>query len=65
MTNALLISSVVRNHAIAYAIGAGIMGIVLMHVLFVQKMKERNGFLLAINTILGLALAGLAFGTME
>ena len=40
-------------------------GIVFVHVVLVPRLKEGDGFLMAINSILGPSLAGLAFGTME
>lgn len=62
--NALLISVVLRNHALAYGIGAVVVGLIFIHAFFMHRMKENDEWLLAINTIMGLALAGLAFGTM-
>lgn len=65
MTNASLVSGAVRNYALAYGLGAGIAGIVFVHIVLVPRLDEGNGFLMAINSILGPILTGLAFGTME
>jgi hypothetical protein len=65
MTNASLVSVAVRNYALAYGLGAGIAGIVFVHVLLVPRPNEGMGFLMAVNTILGPVLTGLAFGTMK
>jgi hypothetical protein len=65
MTNASLVSSTVRNYALAYSLGAGIAGIVFVHVALVPRLSEGDGFLMAINSILFSVLAGLVFGTLE
>lgn len=65
MASASEISVSVRNYALGYGIGAGIVGLVLVHILFMKRFMMGGGLLMAINTILGLALTGLAIGTME
>ena len=59
------ISASVRNYALGCGIGAGIVGIVLVHILLIKRLIDGGGLLMAINTIMGLALTGLAFGTIE
>lgn len=54
-----------RNYALGCGIGAGMMGLVLVHVLFIKRFVESGGLMMAVNTILGLVLSGLVFGTME
>jgi hypothetical protein len=65
LTSVLEVSVSVRNYALGCGAGAGLMGLVLVHVLFMKKFVEDGGLMMAVNTILGLALTGLAFGTME
>ncbi|KUJ09139.1 uncharacterized protein LY89DRAFT_741434 [Mollisia scopiformis] len=64
MTSVSEISVSVRNYALGCGIGAGIVGLVLVHILFIKKLVKSGGLLMAINTILGLTLMGLAFGTI-
>lgn len=65
MTSASEVSVSVRNYALRWGIGAGIVGLVLVHILFMKRLVEGGGLVMAVNTILGLALTGLVFGTME
>jgi uncharacterized membrane protein len=65
MTSVSEVSVSARNYALGCGIGAGIVGLVLVHVLFMKRFVEGGGLMMAVNTILGLALTGLAFGTME
>lgn len=65
MTSALEVSVSVRNYALGYGTGAGIVGLVLVHVLFIKRFVESDGLMMAVNTILGLVLTGLVFGTIE
>lgn len=65
MTSASEVSVSVRNYALRCGIGAGIVGLVLVHILFMKRFVEGGGLMMAVNTILGLALTGLVFGTME
>lgn len=65
MTSASEVSVSVRNYALGYGTGAGIVGLVLVHVLFIKRFVESDGLMMAVNTILGLVLTGLVFGTIE
>ncbi|RFU27975.1 hypothetical protein B7463_g8357, partial [Scytalidium lignicola] len=65
MTTLALVSDSVRNYALAYGVGAGISGIVFVHVVLVPRLEEGDGFLMIINSVLGPVLAGLTFGTIE
>jgi uncharacterized phage protein gp47/JayE len=65
MTNALLVSGVVRNYVLAHSIGAGITGIVFVHVVLVPTSNKGCELLKAVNSVLGPVLAGLAFVTTE
>ena len=59
------VSVTVRNYALGCGAGAGLVGLVLVHILFIKQFVEDGGLVMAVNTILGLTLTGLAFGTME
>jgi len=59
------VSVTVRNYALGCGAGAGLVGLVLVHILFIKQFVEDGGLMMAVNTILGLTLTGLAFGTME
>lgn len=59
------VSVTVRNYAMAYGIGAGIMAIVCVHVVLVPRLQEGEGFLMIINSIAASVLAGLTFGTIN
>jgi hypothetical protein len=63
MANAFLVSGVVRNYVLAHDLGAGIAGIVFVHVVLVPRLNEGCEFLKAANSVLGPVLAGMAFGT--
>jgi hypothetical protein len=65
LTSVSEVSVSVRNYALGCGAGAGLMGLVLVHVLFMNRCVEDGGLMMAVNTILGLALTGMAFGTME
>ncbi|OBT77082.1 hypothetical protein VF21_02891 [Pseudogymnoascus sp. 05NY08] len=65
MTSASEVSVSMRNYALRCGIGAGIVGLVLVHILFMKRFVEDGGLMTAVNTILGLTLTGLVFGTME
>jgi hypothetical protein len=65
MTSASEVSISMKNYALGYGIGAGIVGLILVHILFIRRFVEGGGLMMAVNTILGLTLTGLAFGTME
>lgn len=65
MTNASLVSGIIRHYILAHGLGAGIAGILFVYVVSVPRLKEGYGFLKAVNSVLGPALAGLAFGIME
>jgi hypothetical protein len=65
MTNAFLVSGVVRNYVLAHDLGAGIAGIVFVHVVLVPRLTEGCEFLKAANSVLGPVLVGMAFGTTE
>lgn len=65
MTSVSEVSVSGRNYALGCGIGAGIVGLVFVHVLFMNRFVEGGGLMMAVNTILGLSLTGLAFGTVE
>lgn len=65
MTSLSEVSVSVKNYALGYGVGAGFVGLVLVHVLFIKRFVEDRGLMMAVNTILCLTLTGLAFGTME
>lgn len=68
-TSASEISVSVRNHALGYGFGAGIIGLVLLHIFFMKTLMKTlmkgNGWLIGVNTVLGVTLTGLALGTIE
>jgi len=53
MTNASLISGSVRNCALLYGVGAGTGGVLFIHLVLVPRWSEGEGFLMAVNSILG------------
>jgi hypothetical protein len=65
VTNALLVSGVVRNYVLAHDLGAGIAGIVFVHAVLVPRLNEGCIFLKAANSVLGPVLARLTFDTGE
>jgi hypothetical protein len=65
MTSALEVSISMKNYALGYRTRARIIGLVLVHVLFIKRFIKSNGLMMAINIILGLVLTRLVFSTIE